>query len=242
MLRWTIAIVLALTGRSMADTLPMRVLDARSSVELDALARGKLRLWLGTHVDICRRNARLRELDGSLKIHIDVAPRRAPRVTVAAAGKMPRSVAGCVARDLRGVSFSELAPRLVWDGTLRLDPGGPIIEVNAQSVYGKLYGFEVESVVLAALEQPAECMTQFFAAEPEVSAVVIAKIDADGVHVTESTADPGGAVACVTSLLAPVTWPDEIARGAQLRIALLRPTTEVGEDVLSAEPLPAAHK
>src|SRR5688500_11084085 len=53
MLRCTIVLVLALAGRAAAAP-PMWVMEPRSSVALDALARGRLRLWLGTHVEICR--------------------------------------------------------------------------------------------------------------------------------------------------------------------------------------------
>jgi hypothetical protein len=235
MFRWTIVFLLALAGRAAAAP-AMWVVGAKSSVELDALARGRLRLWLGTHVEICRIDARSSALKGELKVQIDVAPKRATKVSVISAGRMPKAVAACLARNLREVSFGELAPRLVWDGTLRLDPDGPSIEATVQSLYGKLDDFVVQSVVLAALDQPAECMTRFFTAQPVVSAVLVATFDADGAHVAESTADPGGAVACVASLLAPVAWPDELLRGAKLRIALLRPTTAVDGDAIILAP------
>jgi|GEM_PF-5371819 len=229
-----IVLVLVVAGRAVAAP-RMQVVDARSSVELDAVARGRLRLWLGTHVEICQIDTKQRTLAGDLTVHLDVAPKRATKVTVAAAHKMPRSVAACLARSLRGVGFGDLAPRLVWDGTLHLDPDGPSIEVAVESLYSKLDEVVVRSAIVAALEQPAACMTAFFTATPVVSAVVIAKLDADGAHVTESTADPGGAVACVTSLLQPVVWPKDDWHGARLRISLLRPTTATDDvDVLKA--------
>lgn len=226
MYRWVFTLLLGLAGRAAAAPPAMRVVDVKASTELDALARGRLRLWLGTHVEICVIGTKPAALKGDLKVHLEVAPRRAVKVSVTAAGPMPKAMATCLARNLRRVTFRELAPALVWDGTLRLDPEGPSIEVTVQSLYGKLEGFVAQSVVLAALDQPAECMAKFFAAQPVISAVVVATIDAGGAHVVESTADPGGAVACVTSLLAPVAWPEQLVRGATLRIALLRPTAE----------------
>jgi hypothetical protein len=231
MFRCTIVLVLALAG-SAAAAPPMWVMEPRSSVALDALARGRLRLWLGTHVEICRIDTKQRTLTGDLKVHLDVAPRRGTKVTVAATHRMPRAVAACLTRNLRSVRFGELASRLVWDGTLHLDPSGPSIEVAIESLYSKLDEVVVRSAVVAALEQPAACMTRFFTATPVGSAVVIAKLDVDGAHVTESTADPGGAVACVASLLDPLVWPKDQWQGAQLRISLLRPTAEVDGDAV----------
>ena len=235
MRRFTIVLVMALAGRAGAAP-PMRVMESRASVELDAVARGRLRLWLGTHVEICRIDTKQRSLTGDLRVHIDAAPKRATKVTVAAAHGMPKAVAACLTRSLRGVGFADLAPRLVWDGTLHLDPEGPSIEVDVESLYSKLDEVVVRSAIVAALEQPAACMTTFYAATPVVSAVVIAKLDADGAHVSESTSDPGGAVACVASLLDPLVWPKDDWQGARLRISLLRPTSAVDGDAIRLVP------
>ena len=214
-------LVLALAGHAQAA--PMQVVDAKASVELDPLARGRLRRWLGTHVEICQIDTKLPAPTGDLKLHLDVAPKRATKVTVTGT---PKPMAGCLTRHLRSVRFADLAPSLVWDGTLHLDPDGPWIEVAVDSMSGRLDAAEVRSAILAALEQPAACMTKFFAATPVLSAVVIAKLDATGAHVTASTADSDDTVACVASLLDPLVWPADQRPDARLRISLLRPTTK----------------
>lgn len=242
MLWWSTTVlvfVLALASPAAAAPPAMRTTEWNSSVELDALARGRLRLWLGTQIQICESEAKQQDLQGALKIHLDIAPKHID-VKVTPSGKIKKAVAACLTRNLRKVGFADLAPSFTWDGAFQFDANGPSIEVNVQSLYGKLYGFVAESVVMAAIDQPADCMTKFFTADPVMSAVLIVTFDADGAHVKESTADPGGAVDCVTSLLAPITWPSELLRGAKLRVALLRPTAiepnDASINVITADP------
>jgi hypothetical protein len=228
-------------ARPAAAEVELRMSDVRASAPLGSLARGRLRLWLATHVEICQIDAaKSRPIAGDLVVHLEVGARAAPRITVAAGGKMPRAVASCLARNLRKVAFAELAPALTWDGRLTIDPAGPSIAVAVESLDSALDDFVIRSVMRAALEEPAPCMTAFFTAAPPISAVVVATFDATGVHVAESTADPGGAVACVAQQLAAVRLPADQLRRARLRISLLRPTTEIDPSVPTLTVGPAA--
>lgn len=224
MSRWICLALLALA--SPAAAAPLRVVDAKASVELTPLERGRMRLWLATHVDICQTNTQQAAAHGDLTVKIDVAPGRAPRVTVGAVHDMPKAMATCLTRDLARVGFGDLAPRFTWTGTLQLDPDDSI-EAKVESLDAKLDDVVVRSTVLAALDPPADCLQRFFTAKPTLSAVLVAKLDATSAQVTEATAGTDGTAACVASLLQGLRWPQGLLHGATLRIWLLRTTTEV---------------
>lgn len=215
-----------------APTAQMTVVSAKSSVELGVWERGHLRMYLEQNGLGCQLTMKKQTLRGELQLRLDVDGEKPVRATIVDAKKLsPAAFAPCLVRILKNVQLHKLAPHFTWEGTLRYDSLSPY-EVNVQSLYGRMYELTMRNIIVAALEQPADCMQRFFTDPREISVVLLASFDVDeagklrNLEVKESTAGENGIDACVKSQIAPLSFPPGTLKGAKLRIALLRPTTK----------------
>lgn len=217
----------------------LMVVEPQESVELSWFDRGRMRMYLQQQVLACTISAH-RQVEGDVRLSLDLVAGKAPRVTAGAAGRDAgaRSVARCLGRALRNVNFPQPAPRWQYTATLRL--GGPTIEVELRDLDGPVEKLPagalfLSNLALSALERPAACMKDYFSSEEAISMVLTARLvagtagDAVFREVKESTAVPEALVACVAARLAPVSIPVARPTVGTVRIALLRPTSDVPE-------------
>lgn len=236
-------LVVAVTAPAAAMPPPpdLMIVDARASAALSSWDRGRMRMYLQQNALACTLGSRGAAPRGEVRLVLDVTEKKPTRVKATARSARARPIATCLGRLLRHVQFPAPAPSWHWEGTLRF--GGAHMEADVRESDGpieRLAGGRVglENVVLAALEQPADCMDRYFSSPDEVSMVLVATLDTsdDGklaaIEVKESTAVPEALVRCVRAQLDAIAIPVERPIRARLRIALLRPTTvKPGDDI-----------
>jgi hypothetical protein len=224
------ALTLMVAPGAHADRTYLSVVGASATPPLGAWERGHLRRYLSANSQACSLPGKKRAAVGDVSVQLDVAGARPPKVAVKTRQPALRRFAGCLRAGLGKVSFAALAPAFRWRGTLRLG-ASPTLKVRIAALQGIDDEEEMEQLALAALEQPAACMDRVFAAEPALSQVVIATLDANetgalrAVEVAESTGGSEETLACVRTQLSALSFRVQRAVHAKLVIALLRRTT-----------------
>ena len=161
-----------------------------------------------------------------------------PKIVATALGKdrALAKFARCLTRVLADVGMPAAADAYHWQGTVRLDDDAPLVVQKVSWLESGMTEVVLDHVVLAALEQPAACMTAFFTAKEELSATVGATVHVDetgavrSLDVKERTVPPPGFLECVKAQLGKMSFEPGHPFGVELFLAFLRPTTAKPDD------------